>query len=87
VLLNAFLCSLITYELNLKEIIENVNKLVSYCNKNSIKPCITYELLDSPGCTLPVKIIAFLFAIASNESLKFVIINNCILTPSNVSPI
>lgn len=34
-----------------------------------------YELLDSPGCTLPVRIIAGLYAISSGGEEKFVIIS------------
>ena len=55
--------------------------------RNSITPWITYELLVSPGWTLPVNITACLRAKTSKESLKSVITNMFIVVPFALLPI
>lgn len=47
-------------------------------------PCMIKEALDSPGCTLEVKIMARLTAISSGRELKLVIITISQSLPAKV---
>jgi hypothetical protein len=53
-------------------------------NKLSKTPCIINEETVSPGCTLAVIIIPFLFYSSSENFVGFVIVSNSTLLPANV---